>query len=157
MEGLENIYSKKRFSFSNMKESIKSTIMNLPKTEAKKKICDNQNFSKKSPSNLSIHSKSSQSSRPPSPIQSTNVSDNSKIRKPSLPNTVTAKIQPKRASADTARLQRSLNDFRMIGMVGKGGFAKVYKVMDLKDCNKILAMKVMRKDHIRKMKQVCIY
>ena len=46
-----------------------------------------------------------------------------------------------------------LEDFHLIRIVGKGGFAKVYQVKRKSD-GKIFALKVMRKEMLKKLKQV---
>jgi hypothetical protein len=46
-----------------------------------------------------------------------------------------------------------LEDIEIMKLVGKGGFAKVYQVRRKSD-SRVFALKVMRKDHVRKMKQV---
>ena len=46
-----------------------------------------------------------------------------------------------------------LNYFKIVKIVGKGGFAKVYQAIRKND-NRIFALKVMRKDLIKKMRQV---
>jgi hypothetical protein len=46
-----------------------------------------------------------------------------------------------------------LEDINILKLVGKGGFAKVYQIRRKSD-SKIFALKVMRKDHVRKTKQV---
>jgi hypothetical protein len=46
-----------------------------------------------------------------------------------------------------------LEDIEILKLVGRGGFAKVYQVRRKSD-SRVFALKVMRKDHVRKMKQV---
>jgi hypothetical protein len=46
-----------------------------------------------------------------------------------------------------------LGEYKIQKMIGKGGFAKVYMVRKKAD-GMVYAMKVMRKEHVRKMKQV---
>ncbi|KAI8894009.1 camp-dependent protein kinase catalytic subunit beta [Globomyces pollinis-pini] len=46
----------------------------------------------------------------------------------------------------------SLNDFKLIKLIGKGGFAKVYQSVRKMD-HRIFAIKVMRKDQLRQTKQ----
>ena len=47
----------------------------------------------------------------------------------------------------------TVGEYTVKKLVGRGGFAKVYKVRRKVD-GQIFAMKVMRKEHVRKMKQV---
>ena len=49
-----------------------------------------------------------------------------------------------------------LEDFKLVKLVGKGGFAKVYQARRNVD-GKIFALKVMRKDVLKKLRQVCSY
>ena len=49
--------------------------------------------------------------------------------------------------------QPALRDFQLMKMVGKGGFAKVYLAKRKHD-GRMFALKVMRKDAIKKMRQV---
>ena len=55
---------------------------------------------------------------------------------------------------DVMRSQNAeLRDFQLLKMAGKGGFAKVYEAKRIQD-GKIFALKVMRKDVIKKLRQV---
>ncbi|KAJ3308049.1 camp-dependent protein kinase catalytic subunit [Boothiomyces sp. JEL0838] len=51
------------------------------------------------------------------------------------------------------QLSASLSDYEILRLAGKGGFAKVYQIRRKAD-GKIFALKVMKKEVLRKMKQV---
>ena len=53
------------------------------------------------------------------------------------------------------QLSASLSDYEILKLVGRGGFAKVYQIKRKQD-ERIFALKVMKKDVLRKMKQVSV-
>jgi hypothetical protein len=168
-----------RFSFSSLKDSIKASISNLPSLPKKngsgrsrrrsstvgetliktrqslQSFIDGAKERRRSVigTSTTVIKSEKQSNEPDEKLPG--VFKDTKDLKLSRSNTTDAPMRKKevRKELSDPKTPYQLTDFTIIKLVGKGGFAKVYKVIENKK-NVVYALKVMRKDNVRKMKQV---